>query len=201
MELFAAVQPLVFGRETYAGMYGEDDPEELSLMQLQDQERARQLEEVLRDLYFVEITLSAPGGDEGEQIELGDSDDLDDLRAIAAAVHGKTPDDYWDGNVPPGFQFNHLINHSATDGYYVPAEFPQAFFVDDVSVGSSVALLAELDALEPVLAERFPPEMTAALTAPEDETPDLVTGPVRVWLELSRLCRKSIELAQPICFG
>ncbi|HEY3365039.1 MAG TPA: hypothetical protein VGK74_08310 [Symbiobacteriaceae bacterium] len=201
MELDAAVRPLVYSPELYAALFGEDDPEELSLMQVQDQEKARQIEDVLRDLYALEVTLSAPAEIEGEQLELGDSTELDDLRSIAAATQGHTPDDYWDGNVPPGFVFNHLINHSATDGYYLPVDFPQAFFVEEISIGSAVVLLQELEALGPVLAEHYPEEMQTALTTPDDEEPEGLTGPVRVWQALRRLCHWSAELDLPICLG
>ncbi|HWI63437.1 MAG TPA: hypothetical protein VNT75_16490, partial [Symbiobacteriaceae bacterium] len=152
MELYAIVQPMVFTTNVYQDTTGEDDPEELALLQLADKQQAERIAGVLQDLYGIETTLATPRDEEGLDEQIGTLEGLHELRQIAAAVHGKTPDDYYEGRIPAGFQFNHLINHDDEDGYYVPADFMQSFFVEEVSVGSAVALLRELDALEPVLA-------------------------------------------------
>ncbi len=201
MELYAAVQPFVLTIDEYQATFGEDDPEELALLQLQDKELARQIAGVLADLYYLETDLAEPKEGEGLAEEVGTTEDLHELRVIAAALHGKTVDDYHEGRAPAGMQFNHLINHDDSSGYYVPYDFMQAFFVEEVSVGSSVALLAELDALEPVLAERFPEEMAQVAMVTDDDLRADVTGPVGVWHSLRRLCRSSVELGLPIHLG
>jgi hypothetical protein len=201
MDLFAAVQPLVRPMETYQDMYGEDDPEELTLMQMKDRELAERIAGVLQDLYGLEVNLTEPREDEGLDEWVGMTDDLHELRRIAAAVHGKTEEDYQEGRVQAGFQFNHLINHDDEEGFYLPVDFMQAFAIEEISIGSAVALLNELGALEPVLAAQFPVDMNLALATPDDaEKPDLA-GPVSVWLSLRRLCRSAIELDLPIRFG
>jgi hypothetical protein len=201
MEIYAAVQPLVPTREAYQMMYGEDDPEELSIMQLQDKEVAERIISVLRELYFMESNFDQPREGEGLSETIGTAEDLGELRRIAAAEHGKTPDDYQGGGVPVGFQFNHLINHADDEGYYLPVDFPQAFFVEEISIGSAVALLAEMDALESVLAAQFPGEVALALSTPDDEERVQLNGPVGVWHALRRLCRSAIELEMPIHLG
>lgn len=203
MEIYAAVQPLVPTCEAYQMMYGEDDPEELSIMQLQDKEVAERITSVLRDLYFIETNFDQPREGEGLSETVGNAEDLEELRRIAAAEHGKTPDDYQGGDspVPVGFQFNHLINHAPDEGYYLPVDFPQAFFVEEISIGSAVALLAEMDALEPVLAAQFPGEVALALSTPDDQERVQLAGPVGVWHALGRLCRSAIATEMPIHLG
>lgn len=201
MELYAAVQPMVLTREGYELVYGEDDPEELAIMQIQDRELAQRITDVLQDLYYLDVNLTEPRDGEGASEEVGMVEDLHELRRIAAAVHGKTPDDYQEGGVVAGFQFNHLINHSDSDGYYMPVDFMQAFFLEDISIGSAVALLQELNALEPVLEQQFPQEMAIARSTPDEAERAMITGPVGVWHSLSRLCRSALELDMPIHFG
>lgn len=201
MELYAAVQPLVMTSEAYRVVYGEDDPEELAIMQLQDREVARQIGSVLNDLYFLDVDYSEPLEGEGLSEEVGTTADLHSLRQIAAAMNDKTTDDYHEGRVPAGYIFNHLINHSDVDGYYVPVSFPQAFFLEETSIGSSVVLLIELDALEAPLAAQFPTEVALTLTIEDDEERGPLTGPVGTWHSLRRLCRSSIALGMPIQFG
>lgn len=200
MILFAAVQPLVLTHEGYRASYGEDDPEELAVMQLNDRALAEQIIGVLSDLYGIDYDGARPRDEEGPSDEVGELDDLRELRRIAAEVHGKTPDDYQEGRVALGLQFNHLINHSETDGCYLPVLFEQTFFVEEMSVGSSVALLEELNALEPVLAAADPAEVARALaTGLEDNI--AVQGPVGAWARLRRLCQASVELDLPLQFG
>lgn len=195
MELYAIVQPMVFTTELYRDITGEEDPEELQLLQLADKERAASVAGVLEDLYGLQSTLTVPRDEEGLDEEVGTLEGLHELRLIAAAVHGKTPDDYQEGRVPPGLQFNHLINHDEENGYYVPVDFLQAFVVDDLSIGSAVALLKELDALEPVLRQKFPGQMAASDDVAEPE------GPVAVWRSLRRFCQSSVEMDLPFHFG
>ncbi len=201
MELYATVQPLVLTTEGYQMTYGEDDPEELSLLLLQDKDLATRIDEALHDLFFLETSLAEPSEGEGLSEEVGTTEDLHELRVIAAATKDKTPDDYQEGRVPAGMQFNHLINHSDESGYYLPVDFPQAFFLDDVSVGSTTALLQELDALEVPLAIRFPDLVARALVAPDEDERVEIPGPVGVWHSLRRLCRSSLDLGLPIHFG
>lgn len=201
MELYAAVRPLVMVRDAYEMIYGEDDPEELALMQLQDKELAAQIDSVLHDLYFLETTYAEPQEGEGLEEEVGTIEDLHALREIAAAAHGKNPDDYLEGRVPAGFQFNHLINHDDSSGYYVPVDFPQAFALEEISIGSSVALLKELDALEGTLAAQFPDLVAVALSTADDDDRPMLTGPVGAWASLRRLCRSSVQLNLPLHFG
>jgi len=199
MELYAIVQPMVFTTEVYQDTTGEDDPEELALLQLADKEAAARIAGVLQDLYGIETSLAEPRGEEGLDEQVGTLEGLHELRQIAAAVHGKTPDDYYEGRVPAGFQFNHLINHDDEAGYYVPADFMQSFFVEEVSVGSAVALLRELEALQPVLTEMFPDQMSAGLD--DDAEPEDWEGPVVVWRSLRRFCQSAVELNLPFHFG
>jgi hypothetical protein len=63
-------------------------------------------------------------------------------------------------------QFQHLLNHSDCDGYYVPYDFAEPLLLnytppaededsdspEQISVGSSLSLLQELNALAPLLA-------------------------------------------------
>jgi hypothetical protein len=201
MDLFAIVQPLVQPLSAYQDMYGEDDPEELALMQLQDRDLAERITGVLQDLYGLETALAEPREGEGLNEWVGTVADLHTLRSIAAAVHGKTEEDYQGGAVPPGFQFNHLINHADEDGFYLPVDFMQAFVLEEVSLGSAVGLLKELEALEPVLIAQYPADMAVAAKTPDDEERPDLTGPVGVWLSLGRLCRSAIALDMPVRFG
>jgi hypothetical protein len=201
MEIYGAVQPLVLTHEGYSLVYGEDDPEELAILQLQDKELAERVAGVLRDLYFMETNLAEPREGEGLSEEIGDALDLQALRQLAAALHDKTPDDYQSGGVPVGFPFNHLINHAEADGYYLPVDFPQAFFLEELSIGSAVALLRELDSLEPALASQFTGEVAAALSNPDEEERAPIAGPVGVWHSLRRLCRSAIEMGLPLQLG
>jgi hypothetical protein len=199
MELYGIVQPMVFTKEFYQDTYGEDDPEELDLLQLEDKRTAERIAGVLQDLYGLETSLTTPRDEEGLDEQVGTEEDLAELRRIAAAVHGKTPDDYLEGRVPAGFQFNHLINHDDQNGFYVPADFMQSFVIEETSIGSAVALLAELEALEPVLEGRFPDQLAASRSAGAGEAPEL-TGPVAVWHALRRFCHSAIELDLPFHF-
>ncbi|MBP2017932.1 hypothetical protein J2Z79_001318 [Symbiobacterium terraclitae] len=202
MEILAAVAPLVLTIESYRLTTGEEDPEELALMQLEDRERARAIDEALNLLYFLETHLAEPRTEEGPSAVVGTMDDLEALRALAAAQHGHSVADYQEGRVKAGLQFNHLINHAGDSGLYVPYDFPQSFVLGDLSLGSAVALLAELTALEPVLAERFPAAMARARALPEDdEEIAALGGPVGVWYALTRLCRSAIALDLPIQLG
>lgn len=201
MEIFGSVQPLVMTHEGYQSVSGEDDPEELAIMQVQDRELATAIDSVMQDLYYMETSFAAPADGEGLGEEIGTTEELAQLREIAAAVHDKSVEEYQTGLVPAGFQFNHLINHSDTDGYYLPVDFMQAFFLEEVSLGSAVALLGELDALEPVLAAQFPGEVALALSTPDEEERAPLTGPVGVWHSLRRLCRSAVELNLPLHFG
>lgn len=201
MEIYAAVAPLVLTIDGYRFTTGEEDEEELTLMQLADREQAEEIDRVLHDFYFLESRLSEPREDEGLSEEVGTMDELIALRELAAALQGQTVEAYQEGRVKAGLQFNHLINHAGDSGYYLPYDFGQSFQIGDLSLGSSVALLAELEALEPVLAERFPVEMAEACAVADDEERADVSGPVGVWHSLSRLCRSSLALGLPIQMG
>lgn len=202
--LFAAVEPLVWTQEVYRQVYGEDDPEELDLMMLEDMEQARAIGEALRDLFLLDVDLTRPRAEAGPQEEVGPVADLHALRAIAAEAAGLTPDDYYEGRAPAGGRFQHLINHDDSGGLYLPADFLQPFWLGDeeegedppVSVGSAPALLRELGELRVPLYSRFPAEMAAAEGG--EEVP---AGPVRVWQVLTRLCRAAVDLDLPLVFG
>lgn len=198
MEIYAAVGPLVLTLEGYNLTYGEDDPEELALMQIEDKAIATEIDEVLHDLYFLETHLAEPRDDDGLAEEVGTLEDLQALREIAAELQGHTVDDYQEGRVKAGLLFNHLINHAGNSGYYLPYDFPQAFVLGELSLGSAVALQQELEALQMALTERYPAEISIALATPDEEPRTDLTGPVGVWHSLSRLCRSAIALAQPI---
>lgn len=197
--LFAAVHPLVWTLNVYSQAYGEDDPEELQLLRLGDQERARAIVEVLQDLFFLAApSLLVEREEEGPQEEIAPVEALHQLRRCAAEAAGYSVDDYHEGRVPPGHVYQQLINHSDCEGYYLPQDFPQAFWVDEVSVGSVPALLRDLQAVAPALAARYPVEWAAAEQGEELEA---TAGPVRVWQVLERLCRSSLELDLPLAFG
>ncbi|MFZ5823127.1 MAG: hypothetical protein ACOY94_02095 [Bacillota bacterium] len=198
MEIYAAVGPLVLTLEGYSLTYGEDDPEELALMQIEDKSLATEIDEVLHDLYFLETRLAEPGDVEGLAEEIGTLADLHALREIAAELQGHTVDDYQEGRVKAGLLFNHLINHAGNSGYYLPYDFPQAFVLGELSLGSAVALQNELDALQVALTERYPAEMAVALATADEEPRADLAGPVGVWHSLSRLCRSATALNLPI---
>ncbi|MDF2630310.1 MAG: hypothetical protein K0R39_4141 [Symbiobacteriaceae bacterium] len=207
MELYAIVQPLVLTIDAYRDTSGEDDPEELALLQLEDKDRASRIAGVLQELYDIDSNLADPRADEGLDEQVGTIEGLHELRAIAAAVHGKSPDDYYEMRVMAGFEFNHLINHDDEGGYYLPVDFMQPFFIketDDedaeyISVGSAAALLRELDALEPVLLAQFPVQMAAL--PPADEPLSTFDGPVPIWHSLRRFCRSAVDMDLPFRFG
>ncbi|MFZ5817897.1 MAG: hypothetical protein ACOY93_21815 [Bacillota bacterium] len=198
MEIYAAVGPLVLTQEGYRLTYGEDDPEELVLMQMEDRQMAEEIDQVLHDLYFLETDLAEPREGEGLAEEVGTMEELQALREIAAALEGHTVDDYQEGRVKAGLLFNHLINHAGNAGYYLPYDFPQAFVLGETSLGSAAALQRELDVLQLALAERYPVEMATALATPDEEERAALTGPVGVWHSLSRLCRSALALGLPI---
>jgi len=202
MELYAAVQPMVLTPEGYEMLYGEDDPEEVSLLQLQDKEVAATISGVLFDLYGLKTNLADPAEGEGLAGEIGTVEALQELKRLAAESLGKTVDDYQEGRVPAGYLFNHLINHADDSGYYLPVDFMQSFIVlDEISIGSAVALLRELDALQTVLEATYPDEMEAALAHDDEEELPEIAGPVGVWAALRLLCRSAIETGMPIHLG
>lgn len=198
MEIYAAVGPLVLTLEGYKLTYGEEDPEELALMQIEDRELATEIDQVLYDLYFLETNLAEPSDGEGLAEEVGTMEELHALRELAASLQGYTVDDYQEGRVKAGLIFNHLINHAGDSGYYLPYDFPQAFVLGELSLGSAVALQRELEALQLALAERYPAEMAVALATPDEAERADLKGPVGVWHSLSRLCRSAIALGMPI---
>jgi len=207
MTLYAVVQPMVRTLDGYKAAYGEDDPEELRLMQIKDRALADTIIEVLRDLFDLEYDeLSEPSEGEGIQFDLGPVHWIHQLRELAAAVEGKTVDEFHDGRAGVGVRMNHLINHDE-GGLYVPAKFPQAFFVDTVAVGSAPMLLTELEALTAALAERWPPAMARARTLAEngadlpEEPPRGLRGPVWTWLTLTVLCRAAVARRQAVHLG
>lgn len=202
--LFAAVEPLVWTPDVYRAAYGEDDPEELHLMMLEDRDRAASIAGALHDLYFLTVDLTRPRGEEGPQDEVGPVADLHALRAIAAAAAGHTPDDYYEGRVPAGGPFQHLINHDDSGGLYLPVDFLQPFWLGEdgdeenppLSIGSAPALLRELQELGPVLHSHFPAEMAAV-----DRGEQAAAGPVRVWQVLTRLGQAAVAMDLPLIFG
>jgi hypothetical protein len=205
MEIFASVAPLVTDPAERAFLLGEDDPELLAELTAQETALATSIDTILHDLYFLETDFAAPRTGEGASELLGTLEEVLELKRFAAAQEGFTPDDYLEGRVKAGHRYNHLINHDETSGYYVPVDFMQAFAFEseegDVSVGSSVALLAELEALAGPLKEAFPAEMALANATGDDGERAPLTGVVGVWHALTRLCRSSIETGLPIQIG
>lgn len=205
MEIFASVAPLVTDPAERAFLLGEDDPELLAELTSQETALATSIDTILHDLYFLETDFATFKTGEGASELLGTIDEVLELKRFAAAQEGFTPDDYLEGRVKAGHRYNHLINHDESSGYYVPVEFMQAFAFEseegDVSVGSSVALLAELEALEGPLKETFPAEMALALATDDEGERAPLTGPVGVWHALIRLCRSSVETGLPIQIG
>lgn len=201
MELLGSVQSMVLTIDQYQQVYGEDDPEELNLLQLEDKELARRIAGAVNDLYFMDAAFDQPSDEEGLSEEIGTVEDFRLLRTLAAESMGKSVDDYHEGRVPPGFLYNHLINHEEDSGYYLPVDFMQAFVLEDISLGSSVALLKELEALEPLLAGLHRDLVSQALQAPDDQPRPPIPGPVGVWHALCRLCRSSIQTGLPIHLG
>jgi hypothetical protein len=205
MEIYASVAPLVTDPEERAFILGEEDPELLAEMTAQEEEIARSIDAILHDLYYLETDFVRPRSGEGVSEMIGTLEDLLALKEFAAAQEGYTPADYLEGRVQAGHRYNHLINHDECSGYYVPVEFMQAFAFEseegEISVGSSVALLAELEALIAPLKERFPAEMALALATGDEGERAPLTGPVGAWHALIRLCRSSVETDLPIHIG
>lgn len=201
--IVGVVTPLVWTVGAYRDAYGIDDPEELDLLQIEDVERARRIEAALMDLYGLDLDLTGPREQEGPEEEIGTPADLRQLRELAARAAGHTLDAYYEGEVPAGHLYQHLINHDDNSGYYLPVEFPQPFWLggeedgtEAISVGSAVALRRELEALRPVLQEQFLGEMAAALAG---NVPP--SGPVRVWAALLQLTAASLEMDLPVLLG
>ncbi|WP_282205202.1 hypothetical protein [Kitasatospora fiedleri] len=116
------------------------------------------------------------------------------LRRLAAhlAAHGRLPEPSADGeratddpvlraayeHVPderPG-PFDHLIHHSDCEGYYAPVDFASVLADPELTgglLGSSVRLLAELDALARALGlpDDLDPEAEEVTAAHEDPDP------------------------------
>lgn len=205
MEIFASVAPLVTDPAERAFLLGDDDPELLGELTTQEIALATSIDTILHDLYFLETDFATFKTGEGASELLGTVDEVLALKRFAAAQEGFTPEDYLEGRVKAGHRYNHLINHDESSGYYVPVDYMQAFAFEgedgDISVGSSVALLAELEALEAPLKEAHPAEMALALATDDEGERAPLTGPVGVWHALIRLCRSSIETGLPIQIG
>lgn len=195
MSLFAVVHPLVLTLEGYQNSFGEDDPEELTLMQLADKELAQVFSEVLDEVFAVKADLTVPREEEGSSFDLGEEEHLQTLKDLAAEASGVPIEDYLEGRMPVGSRFMHLINHAGS-GYYLPVDFLQPFFLEEQnrSVGSTQALLADLEALRAAVEVRYP----EALQASVDDLDLLDDSPGRVWRVLHLLCQESLDLDLPI---
>jgi hypothetical protein len=123
--------------------------------------------------------IGEPSGPMSGGHRLGLYSDLHVLRGLALlyeregadAARASTEDElysesdrFYEADPPLPTRFAQLVNHSDSDGVYVPLPVPQPVFVngtvripgqDDedvsVSIGSSTALLAELDELAPLI--------------------------------------------------
>jgi hypothetical protein len=197
----AAVAPLVLTLDGYTDRYGEDDPEELNLMQMHDRERAQAIAEVLEDLFFCRWEdATTPRDEEGLVVELPLAA-LRELQELAAASEGYTVDDYQVGKVALGARYTQLINHNPEYGVYLPVTFEQSFFLEDYAVGSAPLLLQDLEALAPHLTTRWPDLMAAADTWDVEALAAEAMGPVHVWATLRALCRSAAQMQLPIQLG
>lgn len=200
MFITAAVTPLVLSLEGYTDRFGEDDPEELTLMQVSDRERAQAMSEVLQDLFFLEYDAATPRDEEGLALEFP-LVALQQLQEIAAAAEGYTVEEIQSGKAPLGVRYTQLINTNPEYGVYLPVAFEQSFFVEEMGVGSAIILAHDLDSLAPHLAARWP-ELVAE--APEWDVESLdpeEMGPVHVWQCLRVLCQNAGELNLPVQLG
>lgn len=157
-------------------------------------------------------------GEAGQEIkgEIGSSGGFQQLRSYAAyiAVHSAAPDEpdmsvighelneMYQHRIPYG-KFAHLINHSDSSGYYIPIDFAEPFTFDapafdggtrKVDVGSSVALLRELDAMNEFL--KVPGDCgqlngTARLAQLTES--DIFESEKRGWGMMRWLARESVE--------
>jgi len=126
------------------------------------------------------LSLGEPGEALADGHRIGSYSALHMLRGLAVAYEGQgasvqelseddlesTIDAFYARDDDAPTRFEHLINHSDAEGYYVPMEIgepvgieyrpaaddpdPEAG-VENVSIGSSLALLRELNELQPVL--------------------------------------------------
>lgn len=118
-------------------------------------------------------------------------------------------------NRPPQWQrkrsFDHLINHSDSDGYYVPVDFEDVLFVEHAgeveTVGSSQQLLRECELLAAALEipAGLEPESEAVQEAREalgqGEGWQRYGDEVFVCLYLMQGARQSIEQSAVLAFG
>ncbi len=50
--------------------------------------------------------------------------------------------------IPESHKSSHLLNHSDCEGWYLPDDFSEIFWYDQITIGSSVRLLSELEDME-----------------------------------------------------
>lgn len=148
--------------------------------------------------------------------EIGKSGSVLQFKSYAAyvSVHGEAPlepdfsvighelNEITQGRLPLG-KFKHLINHSDSNGFYIPVDFDEPFSFDVASfsgdgswkcdIGSSQALLRELDELNSYL--KVPGDVgqlngTAVLD--QQIAGDIFEEEKRVWGMLHWLVRESV---------
>jgi hypothetical protein len=157
-----------------------------------------------------------PAGQESKG-ELGKSGSILQFKSYAAyvSVHGEAPqepdfsvighelNEMINGRLPYG-KFAHLINHSDSNGYYVPVDFAEPFSFDVASfsgdgtwkcdVGSSHALLRELDELNKFL--QVPGDcgqLNGSAVLDQRIAGDVFEEEKRVWGMMHWLARESVE--------
>jgi hypothetical protein len=124
-------------------------------------------------------SIGEPSGPMSGGHEVGDYTDLHVLRGLAlrfeqegaAGLAGASEDElyalteaFYRSDPPGDTRFSHLVNHSDADGVYIPMPLAQPVYVTgtlqlidrdeeqiNLSIGSSEALLCELDELAPLI--------------------------------------------------
>jgi len=161
-------------------------------------------------------TKLAPAAAGGEtKGELGRSADILNFKSYAAhvSVHGEPPEEpdmsvighelneMNQGRLPYG-KFAHLINHSDSNGFYIPVDFPEPFSFDapggagtwKCDVGSSHALLRELDEMNKFLRVSGDCGQLCGTGRLDQEIEGKVfENEMRVWGVMRWLARESVE--------
>jgi hypothetical protein len=99
-------------------------------------------------------------------------------------------------------KFQHLIEHSDTNGYYVPIPFNDPINASDgLSIGSARGLLDELNMLRDLLWQGADSRYRGPEVLWEIEDQDPLSCEKRVWCQLRWLCRNALKFNLLISFG